>query len=285
MKTSLIAGNSYKNIRQSAAKLEIGGIYMPRFNEIIPIDILNEELIKQRWIYVSDICPEIFDYYMISEFGLLWNRRERRLMSQFHATNSYLSSNLSGINGPKTTMIHRLVALAFVPNPDPINKIYVNHIDGDKWNNKYYNLEWVTAQENTRHAIANGLMNPKLTAKTTLEQRNEIRLLLNEKKYSCREISEMTGVSKSVVSHIRYDESWVDEDNNLIAYTTRNKLSNNDVSNLCAYFQNFNQEYSPEYMREALNACGLGTDANWINMARNIYIHKNYRRISSNYNF
>lgn len=54
--------------------------------------------------------------------------------------------------------VHRLVALAYIPNPD--DKPQVNHLDGDKGNNAPTNLEWVTAQENANHAYALGLRTP-----------------------------------------------------------------------------------------------------------------------------
>lgn len=56
-------------------------------------------------------------------------------------------------NKPKAFRVGRLVALAFVPNPDPINKLFVDHIDGDSLNDVATNLRWVTASENMRNPI------------------------------------------------------------------------------------------------------------------------------------
>lgn len=53
-------------------------------------------------------------------------------------------------NKKRTTSIHRLVAEAFIPNPD--NLPQVNHIDGNRYNNNINNLEWCSASENVRHA-------------------------------------------------------------------------------------------------------------------------------------
>ena len=78
-------------------------------------------------------------------------------------------------NGGTTTNVHRLVAEAFCDNPE--SKPEVNHINGDKLDNRAENLEWVTAQENYEHAMLNGLVDRlKLTEHDVRTIKKEGRL-------------------------------------------------------------------------------------------------------------
>lgn len=65
----------------------------------------------------------------------------------------YFLVNLSKNGKAKTEKVHRLVAKAFIPNPE--NKEAVNHIDEDPSNNKMENLEWATVSENNNHGWHN----------------------------------------------------------------------------------------------------------------------------------
>jgi hypothetical protein len=62
---------------------------------------------------------------------------------------------IRGENKTRHQKVHRLVAMTWVPNPD--NKPEVNHKDGNKLNNHFQNLEWVTRSENIQHAFRTGL--------------------------------------------------------------------------------------------------------------------------------
>ena len=69
----------------------------------------------------------------------------------------YYIVSLNSVDKRHTLTVHRLVANAFVPNLD--NKPQVNHINGIKTDNRICNLEWLTNEENMKHAINNGLAN------------------------------------------------------------------------------------------------------------------------------
>lgn len=89
---------------------------------------------------------KINDDYSISEEGNVRNDKRNTLLKGFTNSKGYLRVSIHG----KYQFIHRLVANAFIPNPD--NKPQVNHKDTDKLNNNKSNLEWMTNIENTIHA-------------------------------------------------------------------------------------------------------------------------------------
>ena len=85
--------------------------------------------------------------------------------------NGYYTITLRGGNKYKDRKVylHRLIAKYFIHNPDPKNKVEVNHKDGNKQNNSLDNLEWVTPSENIQHAYDTGLNHVSTMLKTDKE--------------------------------------------------------------------------------------------------------------------
>ena len=92
----------------------------------------------------------------------------------------------------KCKIIHKLVALAFIPNLD--NKPQVNHKDGNKLNNHIDNLEWVTAKENTNHAWRTGLFESKRLAISKAKSKQVLDRVTSKRydslKLACQDIDE-----------------------------------------------------------------------------------------------
>lgn len=91
-----------------------------------------------------------------ASFGSTQTVKEKFLM--LNSNSLYPAFMAAKYGGVKCIRVHRLVALIFVPNPN--NYIEVNHIDGNKRNNHYKNLEWCTRQENCLHMYKIGLAKP-----------------------------------------------------------------------------------------------------------------------------
>lgn len=108
----------------------------------------NQVLNIEKWKQIPNLP------YEISSLGKIRNL-QGKILKTYIQNSGYeqIKINYQGLHIHKS--IHRLVAEAFIPNP--LNKEYVNHIDGNKLNNAVDNLEWCTNSENILHARKTGL--------------------------------------------------------------------------------------------------------------------------------
>lgn len=91
--------------------------------------------------------------YAVTEDGQVWSYRRQRFMKLSKEHDGYLVVNLSRDGKCIQFKVHRLIAQAFIPNPE--NKPEINHRDEDKSNNCVDNLEWATRKENINYGTRN----------------------------------------------------------------------------------------------------------------------------------
>lgn len=148
--------------------------------------------------------------YKISESGEVFSVRSDRFLKGWLAKSGYPTVQLSNNGSKKSKLVHRLVAEAFIPNPE--NKPHINHIDGDKQNNNVENLEWCTQSENVKHSFALGLSSSRRGTdnESSKLSEEEVIAIMNYKaqgKYPT-EISRLIGLKVSTVENVYYGKSW-----------------------------------------------------------------------------
>jgi hypothetical protein len=143
--------------------------------------------------------------------------RKGKICKQSKSNLGYMIIGFTVNNIKVNKYVHRLVAEAFILNPD--NKPQVNHIDCDKENNHANNLEWCTNSENHIHAAKNGLNKLHLHRVAYSGEKNGRALLSEEQvleikqkyipyKYSAKKLSKEYKVSESCITHILNNTSW-----------------------------------------------------------------------------
>lgn len=135
------------------------------------------------------------DLYKVSDLGNVLGVKRNKLLKQKMNVHGYMVLELTKCNKPYYVNVHRLVAMAFIPNFE--NLPQVNHINGIKTDNRVKNLEWSTSKQNVAHAIATGLRSTKLSSKDV----KDIRLLKSQGVSSVT-LGKMFGISRQSIIQV-----------------------------------------------------------------------------------
>lgn len=134
---------------------------------------------------------------------------EKILKSKIEKT-GYVSVTVKDRDRRMTFRVHKLVAQAFIPNPE--NKPQINHINGIKTDNRVENLEWCTQVENAKHAVATGLNTPTIGTRHWNHKHSEEDALLVKTEYeggmSRKQISKKYGYEYVFVYNVTSGQRW-----------------------------------------------------------------------------
>ncbi len=161
--------------------------------------------------------PGLDGRYSVTSLGRVFSHVYRHKdmtaeLSQARHPEGYMRVKLSAMNKHSPTPVHRLVAMAFHPNPR--NLPQVNHIDGNKGNNRADNLEWVDNAGNQQHAFRTGLQRRERGerhhgAKLTEAQVVDIKAALRHPYIGQQtDLAKVYGVTNFCIHDIARGRSW-----------------------------------------------------------------------------
>lgn len=249
----------------------------------INFNYLNEIIWKKVLWYTGETTD-----YSVSSTGIVRNDKTGKILKT-NFSKGYERLNLSYHGKFKQYFVHRLVAMAFIPNPD--NKPEVNHINGVKSCNHIFNLEWVDRSENQQHAIQYGLRNNKKInrKKLTYDQVVNICKLLEENVCNQMEIARIIGCSRQVVGSILRHKIYTDisKDYNIDKYTVKTYCGRWNTSKVSSKYTISQIKEVCELIDSAnisLREISFKTKVQYPTV-RNIYYGTCHKDISKNYSF
>lgn len=255
---------------------------------------------------VTPLYPSINSYYYISNKNRVYNIYNNKFLKIYHKDpknneSPYyrvsLQTNINGTSVSKDYLMHRLLMAVFKP-VDNMDKLCINHIDGNKLNNDLDNLEWCSIKENTLHALNTGLFVPvygeeHVCSTITEQQAKNIISMLLEKRYSYKYIADIVGTTKTIVCDIAGKNSWKyltkDISKKDLQFRAPLKLTVDSIHKICKYFEENPKPNNMSIRRYCMNALefinynpiGEGIT----NSVRKIYTHERFTDISSQYHF
>ena len=224
-----------------------------------------ESFPNEEWRKIDDSIVEyVLPYYWVSNYGRIYSEKFHRCLSNIMDKDGYVRVALwrrqdrpTGMLPSKIMQIHRLVLMLFKPIPNP-NMFEVNHINSIRNDNRLHNLEWVTTQQNSDHAMKYGYkkyVNNRGencgTHKLTNEDVANIRRLaeLHPWKYSESDIGFIYGVESTAIFNIINNKSWTEIESNkdlkdaslaMKPLCGKIKFEKQDIEGICEYLSTHN---------------------------------------------
>ena len=253
---------------------------------------------SEIWSPIVNLNQNEKCYYFISTYGRVYSLATNAFIIPHINHNGYLQVSLMTNGGRIFRKVHRLVMLTFAYFPG-CETLQVNHKDANKLNNNIENLEWVTAKENTMHAINNNLRS-SIGSASPMAKVNEtdvinIYNMIVEGK-SDFEIANIIGCNRDIIRCIALGKTWnhmfTDEQRAIMRSTRKGFIFPTELKHaICKYYQDNKDKYMGQYgrnrriMREALEYNNLENNQFNFNIAHRLFYKLQDPEITSKYNY